>query len=223
MGRLQRGKTQTTHSIGDSTGEYTKTINKINAHGEILLHRITMMRACSSWAARKSRETKQEELRHLANFHSNHLLWFFTRSVVGITLLQIGLKILMMRVILDLLHELTNTKFFGLFLNCMWQSPPWRTLVHLRVSPLLFHLLLYFLDGMDTQFLWLLIHLRVFPFLLSAWCPRDQKRYLSRSPWWILVHVRVCPFLIIGFLVLAGFVGCLCCFQRLQNPNHTSH
>ena len=27
-----------------------------------------------------------------------------------------------MRVILDLLHELTNTRMFGLFHNCMWQS-----------------------------------------------------------------------------------------------------
>ena len=34
-------------------------------------------------------------------------------------------------------------------------------------------------------------HLRVSPFLLSAWCPRDQTRYRSRSPWWILVHRRV--------------------------------
>ena len=30
------------------------------------------------------------------------------------------------------------------------------------------------------------------------------------------------PFLIIGFLVLVGFVGYLCCFQRLLNPIHSS-
>ena len=54
--------------------------------------------------------------------------------------------------------------------------------------------------------------------VLVEWCPRDQTRYLSRFPWWILVHLRVSPFLIIGFLVLVGFVWCLCCFQRLLNP-----
>ena len=37
-----------------------------------------------------------------------------------------------------------------------------------------------------------------------------------------LVHIRVSPYLIIGFWVLVGFVGYLCCFQRHQNPNHTS-
>ena len=33
-----------------------ETINKVNAHGEILLHRITMMPDCSSKAAQKGRE-----------------------------------------------------------------------------------------------------------------------------------------------------------------------
>ena len=46
----------------------------------------------------------------------------FTKWVVSIILLLIGLKILSMRVTLDLLHELTNTKIFGLFHKCMWQS-----------------------------------------------------------------------------------------------------
>ena len=41
-------KTQTNHSIGDSTGAYTKNINKVNAHGDIPFHRITMMPDCSS-------------------------------------------------------------------------------------------------------------------------------------------------------------------------------
>ena len=58
---------------------------------------------------------------------------------------------------------------------------------------------------------------------MSAWRPRDQTRYLSRSPGWILVHPRVSPFLIIGFLVLVGFVGYLCCFQRLLNPIQESN
>ena len=59
---------------------------------------------------------------------------------------------------------------------------------HLRVSPFLFDLLLQFLKASTRNFVWILIHLRVFPFL------------------------------IIGFLVLVGFVGYLCCFQRLLNP-----
>ena len=36
-----------------------------------------------------------------------------------------------MRVILDLLHELTNTRMFGLFHNCMWQSRYCEVNVHL--------------------------------------------------------------------------------------------
>ena len=36
-----------------------------------------------------------------------------------------------MRVILDLLHELTNTRIFGLFHNCMWQSRYSEVNVHL--------------------------------------------------------------------------------------------
>ena len=35
-----------------------------------------------------------------------------------------------MRVILDLLHELTNTRMFGLFHNCMWQSRYSEIFVH---------------------------------------------------------------------------------------------
>ena len=85
--------------------------------------------------------------------------------------------------------------------------------------PFLFDLLLqFFVSASIRKFVWILIHIRVSPFLLSAWCPRDQTRYPSRSPLLTLVHLRVSPFFIIGFLVLVGFVGCLCCFQRLLNP-----
>ena len=35
---------------------------------------------------------------------------------------KIGLKILSMRITVDLLHEFTNTRIFGLCHNCMWQS-----------------------------------------------------------------------------------------------------
>ena len=47
----------------------------------------------------------------------NHLLGLFTKWVVGIILFLIGLKILSMRVILDLLHDFTNTRIFSLCHN----------------------------------------------------------------------------------------------------------
>ena len=50
-----------------------------------------------------------------------------------------------------------------------------------------------------------------------------KRRYVSRFPLWTLAPIRVSPYLIIGFWVLVGFVGYLCCFQRHQNPNHTSN
>ena len=53
---------------------------------------------------------------------TNHHFWFFTEWVVGAVLLQIGLKSSSMRTTLNLLHEFTNTRIFGLFHNCMWQS-----------------------------------------------------------------------------------------------------
>ena len=34
----------------------------------------------------------------------------------------------------------------------------------------------------------------------------------------MVAHSRVSPFLIIGFLILVGFVGYLCCVQQLLNP-----
>ena len=65
----------------------------------------------------------------------------FTKWVVGIILLKIGLKILSMRMVLDLLHELTNTRIFSLFHNWMWQArffwsrcPPRQTLRMNRLS-----------------------------------------------------------------------------------------
>ena len=79
--------------------------------------------------------------------------------------------------------------------------------------------------------LWILIHIRVSPYLLSLWhhhvsldkeC-RDQTRCDSRFPLWPLVHIRVSPYLTIGFWVSLGSVGYLCCSQRHQNPNHTSN
>ena len=54
-------------------------------------------------------------------FHESSSV-IFTEWVVGINLLQIGLKRLSMRVTLDLFHEFANTQVFGLFHNCMWQS-----------------------------------------------------------------------------------------------------
>ena len=48
---------------------------------------------------------------------------------------------------------------------------------HLRVSPFLFDLL-QFVFASTRNFVWILIHIRVSPFLLSAWRPRDQTKYL---------------------------------------------
>ena len=114
---------------------------------------------------------------------------------------------------------------FCFFHNCMWQS--WYS----EVNVVLLHLYGSLRSGLiffnfcrcrTRNFLWILNYIRVSPFLLSAWRPRDQTRYLSRFPLWTLAHLRVSPFLIIGFLVLVGFVGYLCCFQRLLNPIHSS-
>ena len=52
---------------------------------------------------------------YIAHF-TNHLLWFVTDWVVGVVLLQIGLKCVSMRM------TLANTEVFCLFHNCMWQS-----------------------------------------------------------------------------------------------------
>ena len=51
--------------------------------------------------------------------------------VVVIILLQIVLKTLSMRVILDLSHDLTKTRIYDLFHNCMWQSRFSEVNVHL--------------------------------------------------------------------------------------------
>ena len=89
----------------------------------------------------------------------------------------------------------------------------------LRVSPFLFDLLLQYLKASTRNFVWILVHLRVSPFLLSnltsSWPKPDIFLKYSR---WTVVHPRVSPFLIIRLLVLVGFVGYLCCFQRLLNP-----
>ena len=58
---------------------------------------------------------------YIAHF-TNHRFQFVTGWVVGVILLQIGLKCLSMRMTLDLLHEFANTEVFCLFHNCMWQS-----------------------------------------------------------------------------------------------------
>ena len=60
-------------------------------------------------------------------------------------------------------------------------------------------------------------------FLLTKSVVIKQTQYVSRFPLWTLVHLRVSPYLIIGFWVLVGFVGYLCCVQRHQNQNHTSN
>ena len=58
---------------------------------------------------------------YIAHF-TNHRLRFVTKWVVGVILLQLGLKCFSMRMTLDLLHELANAEIFCLFHTCMWQS-----------------------------------------------------------------------------------------------------
>ena len=72
---------------------------------------------------------------------------------MDVILLQVGLKCFSMRMTFDLFDELLNSEIFCFFHNCMWQSwysevnrvPPagW-VLVHPRVSPFLFDLLLQY-------------------------------------------------------------------------------
>ena len=62
-----------------------------------------------------SRNSNNSTLPHF----TNHLLRIFTKWVVDVILLQVGLKCFSMRITLDLLHELLNAAVFGLFHNCM--------------------------------------------------------------------------------------------------------
>ena len=130
-----------------------------------------------------------------------------------------------------LLHSQLHVTILALWSQCLFPRAEW-TVVHSRVSPFLFDLCLrvrlclrirlQVQQTLTHNSGWILVHPPVSPFLLSFWCLRDQTRHLFRSPGWTIAHPRVWPFLIIGFLVLVGFVGCLCCFQRLLNPNLSS-
>ena len=99
-----------------------------------------------------------------------------------------------MEMIFDLFDELLNSEMLCFFHNRMWQS--WNSEVNVE--------LLHLYGSLHSCW--------VFDVLVI------KTKYLSRSSLWTLVHLRVSPFLIIGFLVLAGFVGYLCWFQRLLNP-----
>ena len=105
-----------------------------------------------------------------------------------------------MRMIFDLLYKLLNSEMFCFFHNCMWQS--WYSEVNVVLlygSPRSCLIFFKFFQVSARNFVWILIHIRVSPFLLSAWRPRDQTRYLSRFPLWTLAHLRVSQFLTIGF------------------------
>ena len=67
----------------------------------------------------------------------NHLLCHRTERVVGFVLLQISLKILSVRVVLDLLDKFTNTIVLSLFHNRMWKSGSWACVsyVHFCTRP----------------------------------------------------------------------------------------
>ena len=107
---------------------------------------------------------------------------FFTKLVVDVILLQIGLKCFSMRMTLDLLHEYANTEVSCLFHNCMWQSR------HSEVN-------VYFLalreqtDGLSTfnvshrAYLFCVnVFVCVFVFISEGRSRRDQKQR-SQCAW----------------------------------------
>ena len=98
--------------------------------------------------------------------------------------------------------------------NCMWQS--WYSEVNV------YFLLMGGLLSTHGSFRSCLIYVYVFVYNLyrhwhgtldGFWSIHGSSRSC-----WVFVQWRFSPFLIIGFLVWVGFVGCLCCFQRLLNP-----
>ena len=122
---------------------------------------------------------------------------FFTEWVVGITLLQIGLKILSMRVTLDVLHEITNTRIFDLFHNCMWQSR------HPEVDVSLLELERPVSTNgsphSDSICIYVFVCFCVFVFSLNVqqtqWCFRSQVRNVCRFPehsnWTVVLSKQV--------------------------------
>ena len=73
------------------------------------------------WALYAWYSFAQLEQLYTAHF-TNHRLGIVAEWLVGVILLQIGLKCFSVRMTLDLLHEFANTEVFCLFHNCMWQS-----------------------------------------------------------------------------------------------------
>ena len=104
------------------------------------------------------------------------------------------MKCFSMRMTFDLLDKLLNSEMFCFFHNCMWQS--WYSEVNV--------VLLHFYGSHRSCL------------IFFNFCRHQHATFCG-------IHLRVSPFLIIGFLVLVGFVGCLCCFQRLLNPIPSSN
>ena len=116
--------------------------------------------------------------------------------------LWIGLKILAMRVTADLLHEFTNTRIFGLFHNCMWQSSPSKIGVHLLElceqtgwlsthygSPLSISICIYVLS---VSF----VSLQTFELTIWFSCSqeRNEYRFPEHSNETFVLSQRVAPF-----------------------------
>ena len=146
------------------------------------------------------------------------------------------MKCFSMRMIFDLFHTLLNSEIFCFFHNCMWQS---------RYSESNF--VLFFLIHQYGSHRSCLIFFGAWRCQHTTLCG-FWSTYGSPCTCWVCVfimflltksvviklgtfldflcalgHIRVSPSLIIGFWVLVGFVGYLCCLQRHRNPNHTSN
>ena len=89
---------------------------------------IPMKKAC--WALHFWNCFAQLEQLYIAHF-TNHRIRMVAEWVADVTLLQIGLKRLSMRVTLDHLDELLNAEIFCFLHNCMWQS--WHSEVNVYI------------------------------------------------------------------------------------------
>ena len=167
----------------------------------------------------------QLELLHIIQF-ADQLLRIFPAWVANVVLLQVGMKCCSMRMSFDPFDEFSNSEMFCFHYNCVWQS--WYS----EINVLLLHLyeshrscLIFFNFCASTRnFLWIPIHTYGSP--RTCWV-LDVLTWSNIVPFaislWTLAHLWIFLFLIIGFLVLVGFVGYLCCFQRLLNPIHSSN
>ena len=139
-----------------------------------------------------------------------------------------------MRMTFDLLHELLNAENSCFFHCCMWQS--WYSEVNVLLPRAAWtnRWIVHSQDCCPPTGLTVPCLIYVFVFVYNFYrhwhatldgfwsihgspFATKQDIYLDLLGELLFTH-RSSPFLIIGFLVLVGFVGCPCCFQRLVNP-----